>query len=46
MIYQPLFKKYLALNSAQGGWRLDVDVDEFFDYPFSDVLKLSSFWIT
>jgi hypothetical protein len=43
MAHQPLFKKYLARKSAEGGWRLDADVDEFFAYPFSDVLKLSRF---
>lgn len=41
--YQGLFKKYLAQNSAQGGWCLDADIDEFFDYPSSAAIKLSDF---
>ena len=40
---QELFKKYLAQNAAEGGWRLDADIDEFFDYPFSEVIRLDSF---
>jgi hypothetical protein len=38
--YQPLLKNYLALHSIEGGWRLDADIDEFFDYPFSTVISL------
>jgi hypothetical protein len=41
--YQGLFKKYLAQKSAEGGWCLDADIDEFFDYPFSDVIGLRNF---
>lgn len=41
--HQALFKKYLAEQSAEGGWCLDADVDEFFDYPFSDVIDLRGF---
>jgi hypothetical protein len=41
--HQPLFKKYLAQHCAEGGWRLDADVDELFDYPFSDILTLPRF---
>jgi glycosyltransferase involved in cell wall biosynthesis len=37
---QTFFKKYLAQNSILGGWCLDADIDEFFDYPSSDVIKL------
>jgi len=40
---QPLFKKYLAKTSAEGGWCLDADIDEFFDYPFSDRMSLRNF---
>lgn len=40
---QGLFKKYLAQKSAEGGWCLDADIDEFFDYPFSDVIGLREF---
>jgi len=41
--HQAYFKRYLAKNSANGGWRLDADIDEFFDYPFSDALGLRDF---
>lgn len=41
--HQGLFKKYLAQKSVDGGWCLDADIDEFFDYPFSDVIKLCEF---
>lgn len=41
--HQGLFKKYLAQKSAEGGWCLDADIDEFFDYPFSDVIGLREF---
>lgn len=41
--HQTLFKKYLAEVSAEGGWCLDVDIDEFFDYPFSHVMNLRGF---
>jgi Glycosyl transferase family 2 len=42
-IYQGLLKKYLAQNFVKGGWCLDADQDEFFDYPFSDVIELRCF---
>ena len=41
--YQAVLKKHLARISVVGGWCLDADIDEFFDYPFSDVLSLSQF---
>jgi hypothetical protein len=37
---QRLFKKYLAQRSGLGGWCLDADIDEFFDYPLSNVVSL------
>lgn len=40
--FQRVFKKYLAETSGEGGWVLDVDIDEFFDYPFSNVLGLAA----
>src|SRR5437588_5791323 len=40
---QTLLKKYLAQKSVRGGWCLDADIDEFFDYPCSDVLRLPEF---
>jgi hypothetical protein len=41
--HQGLFKKYLAQTSAGGGWCLDVDIDEFFDYPLADQVTLNDF---
>jgi Glycosyl transferase family 2 len=41
--HQGMFKKYLAHSFAKGGWCLDADIDEFFDYPFSDVIRLREF---
>lgn len=43
-IYQGMFKKYLALNCLEGGWCLDADIDEFFDYPYSDIVSLREFF--
>jgi Glycosyl transferase family 2 len=40
---QGLFKRYLAERSAVGGWCVDADVDEFFDYPGSNVMDLGTF---
>ena len=40
---QTFFKKYLAQNSIRGGWCLDADIDEFFDYPCSDAITLKDF---
>jgi hypothetical protein len=37
---QGLFKKYLATRCVAQGWCLDVDVDEFFEYPLSSRLSL------
>ena len=41
--HQGLLKKQLAERTVPAGWCLDVDIDEFFDYPFSDVLPLPEF---
>ena len=41
--YQLFLKKYLARNAAEGGWCLDADIDEFFDYPMSDAVTLGEF---
>jgi len=35
-------KHYLANRFCKGRWALFADVDELFDYPFSDTVKLSS----
>jgi Glycosyl transferase family 2 len=41
--YQRLFKRYLAETSSEGGWCLDADIDEFFDYPCSETIGLADF---
>ncbi|NLW30552.1 MAG: glycosyltransferase family 2 protein [Fibrobacter sp.] len=38
--YQIFIKSVFARKTTHGGWCLDVDCDEFFDYPYSGVLKL------
>ena len=37
-----LFRRYLISRFGQGRWSLCVDVDEFFDYPYSDVIRVDS----
>jgi glycosyltransferase involved in cell wall biosynthesis len=37
------FKQYLARRFGRGKWSLCADIDEFFDYPFSDDMSLSAF---
>lgn len=41
--HQRLFKRHLAQQSVEGGWCVDADVDEFFDYPGSDEIPLGKF---
>lgn len=41
--YETLMKKYLVNRFSKNRWNLFVDIDELFDYPFSDFLSLSSF---
>jgi hypothetical protein len=41
--YQAMLKKHLASVAVPVGWCLDVDVDEFFEYPGSKVLSLAGF---
>jgi hypothetical protein len=38
--HQRLFKKYLAQRAGRGGWCLDADIDEFFEYPHSNIVDL------
>lgn len=38
--YNVAFKRYLIERFGRGRWTLSVDVDELFDYPFSDVVGL------
>jgi glycosyltransferase involved in cell wall biosynthesis len=40
--YQFAMKEYLISRFGKGRWSLYVDVDELFDYPYSDVVSLSS----
>ena len=39
--YQGLLKRHLAELTVPSGWCLDVDIDEFFDYPHSESLSLA-----
>lgn len=36
-------RQYLVTRFGRGRWVLCVDIDELFDYPYSDVIRLSSF---
>lgn len=38
--YENIMKEYLARRFSNGRWNLCVDIDEFFDWPFSRRLKL------
>lgn len=42
-VYQVTMKQYLIERFARGRWSLCVDMDELFDYPYSDVVSLNSF---
>lgn len=39
--YETLMKKYLVKRFSRNRWNLFADIDELFDYPFSNVLNLS-----
>jgi glycosyltransferase involved in cell wall biosynthesis len=41
--YENVMKRYLARRFSRGRWNLCVDIDERFDYPFSDILPLQPF---
>ncbi|HET9831770.1 MAG TPA: glycosyltransferase family 2 protein [Vicinamibacterales bacterium] len=41
--FENTMKRYLAERFSPGRWNLCADVDELFDYPFSDRLALSDF---
>lgn len=41
--YLILMKRYLIERFGRGRWTLSVDIDELFDYPYSDVLGLREF---
>jgi len=38
--YQISMRQYLVERFGQGRWTLSVDIDELFDYPYSDVVSL------
>ena len=40
--YQYLMKQYLIKRFSKNRWSLCVDIDELFDYPFSNILSLDS----
>ena len=40
---QIIMQQYLVARFGKGRWSLCVDIDELFDYPYSDVIDLSSF---
>jgi len=40
--YNIAFKRYLIERFGRGRWTLSVDVDELFDYPFSDVVGIEA----
>ncbi|MBA3635725.1 MAG: glycosyltransferase family 2 protein [Rubrobacteraceae bacterium] len=40
--YELLLRQYLIERFGRGRWSLCVDVDELFDYPYSDVIGLDS----
>ena len=40
--YQLHMRRYLIRRFGKGRWSLTVDMDELFDYPYSDVVDLSS----
>ena len=40
--YQFIMKEYLIKRFSRGRWYLCVDIDEFFDYPFSNTVDLKS----
>lgn len=41
--YENVMKRYLARRFSRNRWNLCVDIDERFDYPYSDRLNLDSF---
>ena len=41
--YENTMKRYLAERFSSGRWNLCADIDELFDYPFSERLSLRDF---
>ncbi|HEX7215471.1 MAG TPA: glycosyltransferase family 2 protein [Methylomirabilota bacterium] len=40
--YETVMKRYLVRRFSTGRWNLLVDIDELFDYPFSEVLDVGA----
>ncbi len=40
--YQSPMRRYLIERFGRGRWSLYADIDELFDYPYSDIISLSS----
>jgi len=40
--YEFVMKQYLISRFGKGSWSLYVDIDELFDYPYSDIVSLGS----
>ena len=40
--YETVMKRYLVRRFSKDRWNLMVDIDELFDYPFSDVLDIGA----
>src|SRR5215212_2236193 len=43
IVGQILMRRYLIERFGKGRWSLCVDIDELFDYPYSDVISVDSF---
>ncbi len=41
--YENVMKRYLARRFSRGRWNLCVDIDQLFDYPYSDRLPIKDF---
>lgn len=40
--YENIMKNYLARRFSKGRWNLCADIDEFFDWPFSQIVSVGS----
>jgi glycosyltransferase involved in cell wall biosynthesis len=40
--YETVMKRYLVRRFSRGRWNLVVDIDELFDYPFSEMLDVGA----
>lgn len=40
--YETVMKRYLVRRFSEGRWNLMADIDELFDYPFSEVLDVGA----